>query len=36
MPALPGLKLAEVVLPYWTSPPWAMKPSMTRWNTTPS
>ena len=36
MPARPGLKFGELVLPFSTSPPWAMKPSMTRWNTTPS
>ncbi len=36
MPARAGLKLSEPFLPNFTSPVWAMKSSMTRWNTTPS
>ncbi|MNW01802.1 hypothetical protein D3C71_1974910 [compost metagenome] len=36
MPARAGLKCSPPVLPYCTSPVWAMKSSMTRWNTTPS
>ncbi|MNT55795.1 hypothetical protein D3C72_1930600 [compost metagenome] len=36
MPARAGLKLSEPFLPNCTSPVWAMKSSMTRWNTTPS